>query len=332
MGNNSKIEWTEATWNPVTGCAKVSSGCKNCYAKRMSERLSKIPKTAYYGRKFTDVQCHDDRLKVPLKWRNPRKVFVNSMSDLFHEDVPDEFIDQVFAAMALAGRHTFQVLTKRPGRMRDYMKRLGRSAKLLDTAARKIGYTLEFQDKYWMPWPIPNIWLGVSIENQETADKRIPLLLETPAAVRFLSCEPLLGAINLANLAFWVDERGEIGPTDVREPDVFPDIHWVIVGGESGPKARPMHPAWVRSIRDQCAIARVPFLFKQHGEWLATAFCDDRTVQIQSKRTVYVRQDGSFRDAADGADLLRDEETAWVGKKAAGRLLDGVLHDEYPVK
>jgi len=224
----SKIEWTDQTWNPVTGCTKVSAGCKNCYAERLSERFRGVPGHPY--EQGFDLKLWPERLDQPLRWRKPRRVFVNSMSDLFHEDVPDSYIGSVFETMYNAPRHTFQVLTKRPGRMAEFV----------GGVRRKV-----FGD--W--WPLPNVWLGTSVENQATADERIPHLLATPAAVRFLSCEPLLDPLQLAG---WLP-AGE-------------GIDWVIVGGESGPRARPMELAWVRAIRDQCAAASVPFFMKQITE------------------------------------------------------------------
>lgn len=197
----TSIEWTEATWSPVTGCSKTSLGCKNCYAERLFPR-------AYPGRKFTDVQTHPNRLRQPLSWRKPKRIFVNSMSDLFHEDIPEEFIVEVFAVMACSSIHTFQVLTKRPTRMREVLSH--------PDFPNKIASAIEVADWYGMynvrdydlmaasvirnrqVWPLPEVWLGVSVENQETADERIPLLLQTPAAVRFLSCEPLLGPVDLS--------------------------------------------------------------------------------------------------------------------------------------
>lgn len=296
------IEWCDETWNPVTGCSKVSQGCKFCYAERDWARLVHLP--AYKGRKFTDVACHPDRLNQPLRWAKPRRVFVNSMSDLFHEDVPFEFIDQVFAVMALAKQHVFQVLTKRPARMLEYMKRLGKSAALLDTAARSMGYTFEFHGKYLVAWPIPNVWLGVSVEDQATADERIPLLMQTPAAVRWVSAEPLLGPVDICEYIEWRN-------TIANERS----LSWVVVGGESGPNARPMHPDWARSLRDQCAAAGVPFLFKQWGEWSAPI-----PGIASSSNEMQVTEHGGC-----GPYVTRR-----VGKKAAGRLLDGIQHDGYP--
>ena len=252
MGDKSRIEWTDATWNPVTGCAKVSAGCKNCYAERDWARLA-ARVGAYRDRKFTDVAVHPERLDQPIRWRRPRRIFVNSMSDLFHEDVPDEFIDKVFAVMALCPHHVFQVLTKRPERMARYMDlstdnrehAIGEQARLLSNG----------KHSGLLDLPLPNVWLGVSVENQEAADARIPFLLETQAAVHWLSCEPLLGPVSLM-------------PWHYHDGDEFEfklPFDWVVVGGESGPKARPMDARWVRSLRDQCLAAGIPFSFKQWG-------------------------------------------------------------------
>lgn len=338
---STKIEWTDETWNPLTGCTKVSQGCKHCYAERDWARLQHLP--AYAGRDFTDVATHADRLDQPLRWRRPRRIFVNSMSDLFHEAVPDDFIDRVFAAMALAKQHTFQVLTKRPRRMRDYMLRLSRSAKLLDIAARTLGYTLEFNGQYLVSWPLPNIWLGVSVEDQVTADERIPLLLETPAHVRFLSAEPLLGPVDLRFHIFSEPTgnfrtHAEKRQMELRKP-ADGGLHWVIVGGESGHGARPIHPNWARRLRDQCLSSDVAFLFKQWGEWaprsglLTGGETDFVALDPECKRWPHVTRLGEHGlDTREhcipgaGEDIYMQR----VGKQGAGRLLDGVLHNEYP--
>jgi len=214
MGDNSAIEWTDATWNPVTGCTKISPGCKNCYAERLALRLRAMGNPRYLD--GFSITLHHDLLDLPLKWRRPRRIFVNSMSDLFHESVPDDFIHQVFDVMKRAHWHTFQVLTKRA-------ERLAQLAPVLS-------------------WP-QNVWQGVSVESARYTI-RVTELAKVPAAVRFLSVEPLLGPISDLPLS---------------------DIHWVIVGGESGPNHRPVEPGWVRSIREQCLRARVPFFFKQWG-------------------------------------------------------------------
>lgn len=224
MASYSSIEWTDATWNPVTGCTKVSPGCKHCYAQTFAERFRGVP-----GHPFEqgfDLKLWPARLGLPFLWKEPRMIFVNSMSDLFHEDIPDEFIERVFTTMIKADRHIFQVLTKRSERMREW---------ICDRFKHDV---------------IPrHIWCGVSIENQNYIE-RIKELQKIPASVRFISCEPLLGPIQFESC----DLSG---------------VHWMIVGGESGPKARPMDPQWVRDIKDQCEEQGVAFFFKQWGTFNA---------------------------------------------------------------
>lgn len=267
----TEIEWTEATWNPVTGCTKVSQGCKNCYAERMSKRLA--GRYGYPADEPFRVTLHLNRLEEPLRVRKPTTFFVCSMSDLFHKDVPTEFIDEVFAVMAMCPQHTFQVLTKRPERMQQYFRDIGGTTRR-DWVFSAAGRLLNKVRLPGFDWPLPNVWLGTSVENQEEADKRIPFLLQCPAKVRFLSCEPLLGPLLLARHcrgARW-EYVGGSHPSVCTECGRNPrehlrhDIHWVITGGESGPGARPMHPDWVRSLRDQCQAAGVPFFFKQLGQ------------------------------------------------------------------
>jgi protein gp37 len=302
MSDKSGIEWTDATWNPVTGCSKVSQGCKNCYALRDWARLSapRTPPNIYTGRAFTDVQCHADRLDQPLKWKKPRRIFVNSMSDLFHEDVPDKFIRSVFGVMMLTPHHTYQVLTKRPARMFAWFERQ-------EQASIKFAYddplfqriTSQFPDCYPdHKWPPRNVWLGVSVEDQATADERVPLLLQTPAAVRWISAAPLLGPI-------------DIGAWTWKFTKTQTKLDWVVVGGESGPKARPMHPDWVRSLRDQCKAAGVPFFFKQWGEYRYILRVNGPNGEPWKHKNEWFRQR--------------------VGKKIAGRELDGRTWNEYPV-
>ena len=218
MADQTAIEWTDATWNPVTGCTRISPGCQHCYAERFSERFRGVE-----GHPFRfgfDLTLRPERLEQPLAWRRPRMIFVNSMSDLFHKHVPFEFVDQVFDTMERANWHTFQVLTKRSSRMRNYVR-------------QRYGYAKAPS----------HIWLGVSIED-DARRSRVRHLLETPVPIRFLSIEPLLGPVQKLPL------KG---------------ISWVIVGGESGPGARPMLPEWVRPLRDQCVAESVPFFFKQWG-------------------------------------------------------------------
>ena len=271
MGENTKIEWTEATWNPVTGCTKISPGCKNCYAERMTKRLKALGQ-AKYGAGFGKVVCHPGTLDAPLKWKKPRMVFVNSISDLFHRDVPFDFIDSVFAVMACSPRHTFQVLTKRPERMREYLaserkNNPGQSARQhsINMAAGELQLDRPFiGDRYLdsgvCDWPPPNVWLGTTAETQEYADKRIPELLKCPAALRFVSLEPLLGPIDLRCALGWEYTDEETG-----HRLAVPAVDWVIVGGESGPQARPCQLEWILDIVQQCKAAGVPCFVKQLG-------------------------------------------------------------------
>ncbi|MBI4921877.1 MAG: phage Gp37/Gp68 family protein [Devosia nanyangense] len=394
MSDKSLIEWTDATWNPLRGCSRVSEGCRHCYAEGVAARFSGpgqpyeglagfvVVKTVARG-KTTDpipkpeprwtgkvVRAPHDTLTQPLRWKRPRRIFVNSMSDLFHESVPDEWIDQVFAVMALSPQHVFQVLTKRPERMRDYLasglvapNATATQARVLqaidDLVPERTEASIAAKNRVLsvavsglQTWPLPNVWLGVSAEDQKRADERIPLLLATPAAVRFVSLEPLLGPIDVIPYLFiytnaddevLLDHTDRIGP---EEPLPFhdpattdpaeiatPRLDWVIVGGESGPGARPMHPDWARSLRDQCVDAGVPFFFKQRGEWAPGIFEDmgdylsfepaEPGVRAKPITPDNIRWfDGATAPDGPGAQLL--------GKKAAGRLLDGVEHNGLP--
>lgn len=262
--SDTAIEWTDTTWNPTTGCDQVSPGCDNCYALTLAKRLKGMGSAKYQkdGDPCTSgpgfgLTVHPDTLTAPLRWRKPRKVFVNSMSDLFHKDVPDGFIAVVFAVMAMTPQHTYQILTKRHARMRALLSDPDWEFQGMVGAARfDLGDTDTSVPDPELPswgWPLPNVWLGVSVETQQWADIRIPALLDTPAAVRFLSCEPLLGPVDL-------NMHLPIAPWDDRQPR----IDWVIAGGESGDGFRPVHPEWIRSLRDQCD-GRAAFLFKQWG-------------------------------------------------------------------
>lgn len=357
---SSSIEWTDSTWNPVSGCTMVSEGCRFCYAVTMTKRLESMGKPKYAGLvnigkgHFNGtVKCHEDALTIPLKARKPRRWFVNSMSDLFHREVPFEFIDKVFAVMALTPHHTYQILTKRPERMAEYLaeNRMIDGADPLPEALdelMKFGATvdgmqladwLDAQEFQQFNLPLPNVWLGTSVEDQATADERIPHLLRCPAAVRFLSCEPLLGPVDLTNI-----DHGEFfGKHDVLAgrfmPGDKPMIHWVIVGGESGPGARPMHPDWARSLRDQCVSASVPFFFKQWGEWALHETIGHDAYWKASHRGV-VMLDGELKPIKEGpatgkvAGLIDiasgGDAVAKVGKKKGGRILDGRTWDEFP--
>lgn len=331
MGKTA-IEWATDVWNPVTGCTKVSQGCKHCYAERFAKRQ---------GYDFSQVELHPERLEIPLHWKRPRRIFVNSMSDLFHEAVPDRFIFRVFDVMARAQQHIFMVLTKRPERMADFCQRLSLITPGELKHLKENGVTLApDKPRTYQVMPLPNVWLGTSIEDQEQANRRTVWLLRTPAAVRFMSCEPLLGPIALdgglnwdrktylcddeiewghgSGLEGWNALTGEMRYYSEETGDPLitwldNKIDWVIAGGESGPGARPMHPDWARSLRDQCQAAGVAFFFKQWGEWAPGSQID------------MFQQDGKFCHFwEDGSWSVR------IGKKRAGRLLDGREWNEYP--
>lgn len=390
----TKIEWTEATWNPIVGCSIVSPGCTNCYAMRMASRIEAADDAAYRKRVELAASFYDEADKAercraainngrvpshyagttqpskagpvwtgkvalaperivtePLRRRKPTMYFVNSMSDLFHEDVPDEWIDRVFAVMALSPQHTFQVLTKRSARMRAWVTRATRAVSIMQSRINErdtsdpealvtefahLAGSLAHPSVDWRAWPLPNVWLGVSAERQQEADARIPDLLATPAAVRFVSAEPLLGPIGFTRLD--VQNYGYLNAltegyfADGRQPRRRLD--WIIVGGESGPGARPMHPDWARSIRDQCQAADVPFFFKQWGEWAPGTH-----VGADADRLRTAHYDGSgwefgTETAAQAENGHVDDEPDLyrVGKRAAGRLLDGREWNETPAQ
>ena len=339
----SKIEWTEYSWNPVTGCTPASEGCQNCYAKRMANRLR--GRCGYPADDPFKVTMHEDRLGEPLRWKQPRRVFVCSMGDLFHEDVKDEWIARIWWVMGqCAGYldpsryrgHTFIILTKRPERMQKWLNGWN------DRETRRqwiesFGEVYDWMSgpKYW-PDVLPNVWLGVTAENQARADERIPLLLQIPAAVRFVSVEPMLGPVDLTSyLPCCSCCDAPIDKTDPawrwngicwehKCPDnppqsgyfaAYAGVDWVICGGETGPGARPMHPDWVRNLRDQCQTAGVPFFFKSWGDWVTPS-------QMPLK---------TYRETEDyGSGIGISDAVQRVGKKRAGRLLDGRTWDMVP--
>lgn len=295
----SAIEWTDETWNPTTGCSIVSPGCHRCYAMRMARRhdgrgigYDGTTKQTRNGPQWTgQVNLLPERLEIPLRWRKPRRVFVDSMSDLFHEDVPDEYIADVFMVMALSPTHTFQVLTKRPARMAAWLQ------EHTSEDGKLTGYVRPEDGSDWIasatfPMPLPNVWLGTSVEDQQRADERIPHLLRCPAAVRFLSCEPLLSSVDLRLGHELLTDIMDAGDRDERHRGMYPfpnlerehrtlrldDIHWVIVGGESGPGARPMDIAWARSIVEECREAAVACFVKQLGSYAILDPRYDRTI------------------------------------------------------
>lgn len=350
MADGSAIEWTDATWNPVVGCSVVSPGCTHCYAMKLAGgRLRHHPSRAGLtqpskaGPVWTGkVRLWEPWLTQPLAWTTPRRIFVCAHGDLFHEDVPDDWIDKVFAVMALTPQHTYQVLTKRAKRMRDYMTAdsgFGRWG-YIEHQARKLanipaGKTLShFGTSY-----LPNAWLGVSAEDQARADERIPHLLATPAAVRFISAEPLLGAIDLRRIAaitqgHRVRALPPIISTDGQGPHLGPHLDWVIAGGESGFSARPSHPDWFRTLRDQCAAAGVPYFFKQWGSWAPEIDRDRDDPDWRRDYGVVNRKPDRFAilnlEGGCGFHGERVHLMARVGKKAAGAELDGKLHREFP--
>lgn len=302
MSDKSGIEWTDATWNVVTGCTEVSPGCDNCYAKTFAERFRGT--AGHHFERGFDLTLRPERLDLPLRWKKPRRIFVNSMSDLFHDDISDDYIARVFDVMMRAPQHTFQILTKRHGRMRSL---LNRWAPITGTPP-------------WVfsgPWPIPNVWLGVSAEDQKWAATRVHALLATPAAVRWVSAEPLLGPVDLRNLpvgggrfldALAGDVKTAKGEVYAACPSA---LDWVVVGGESGAGARPMLSNWASDLRQQCERTGVPFLFKQWGAWAPSPTANKVSV----------------------VDTEGHEWTARMfrGPKAAtGRVLDGQTWDQYP--
>jgi protein gp37 len=387
MAQNSDIEWTDATWNPIRGCTRVSEGCRNCYAESIAARFSGPDKPFEGLAKFVTtpsgrearwtgkVKFIDDQLLAPLRWKKPKRIFVNSMSDLFHEGVERDHLDLIYHVMAAAHWHTFQVLTKRPKRLRDYLRdpetqkrqtvlgheitdRLGGEGPHYVGACPTLvpvgfdpddGHMINLAGD-WSIWPLPNVWHGVSVENQSTADDRIPWLLDTPSAVRFLSCEPLLGPVDLTRLSpinhpqkgdpdpftgrcYWPAARGAFQDSVNAQSDTTGKLHWVIVGGESGPDARPMHPSWARDLRDQCIDADVAFFFKQWGEWNAVYDRDRedpdwRRCDVVSKET----PNGQWMNLAGGNGFHGDCVVRMdrVGKARAGRLLDGYEWLEFP--
>jgi protein gp37 len=384
--DNTKIEWTNSTWNPVRGCSIVSKGCTNCYAMKQAHRSSG-PGRAYAGLTVMSnagpvwngkIKLVPQLLDQPLRWKKPRLIFVNSMSDLFHEDIPDAFIDQVFAVMALCPQHKFQILTKRPERMKAWFEerwqgtpaqriefeglppldipaggetgRAGQVEEACEEFLQAFGLVDTDKKHLWTEegsckamqweWPLPNVWLGVSVEDQKSADARIPLLLETPAAVRWISAEPLLDKVEISPFHFprwdcdecgrdgrWADKACECDPRQRRE---YPGLDWVVVGGESGHRARPMHPDWARSLRDQCNAAGVPFFFKQFGEWAIDGARPAGPSAIPGNMCRVITLGMPDYYAAVSMDGSTMTKLVCVGKKAAGRLLDGRTWDEYP--
>lgn len=363
---STKIEWTDETWNPVTGCTVKSAGCRDCYAMTMAgTRLKNHPSRAGLTRQNADgkhiwtgeVRFNKAWLDQPLHWKKPRMIFVCAHGDLFHEDVPDEWIDRVFAVMALCHddsladwserpNHIFQILTKRADRMRQYMTDPDlwvRIQNVIDNWESEDNCPFDGHAPIMQNQPFDHIWLGISVEDQESADERIPDLLATPAAVRWLSMEPLLGAIDLNHVKFadyttyggarcqeWESALNGMRFEDIGEPDSegHEKIDWVVLGGESGSTARPMHPDWARQIRDDCEAAGVPFFFKQWGEYAPHPSGEEVTIRQFHNSIRYVGIDAG--ECKPNPDRHTDQTMRRMGKKKAGRELDGRTHDAFP--
>lgn len=386
MGTNTKIEWADATINPLVGCSKISPACDHCYAERMAARMVHNPAVAHrfagtvdaHGKWTGKINYVTSQMEKALRWRKPQRIFVGSMSDLFHPGVPDEHLDEVFACilashtLANCANHTFMLLTKRPDRMREYLSAgpstlIERWAKagdgwiILDNEDVCFSETIESIVSWgpqldYKPWaytyqlfPLPNVWLGTTVEDHARADERVPELLDTPGALHFVSCEPLLGPIDLRewigthNCHLCYGDRFFLGDCDEDESEQTlcphcgrsggvgtwnswmgrdydgPGIQWVIAGGETGPSARPSHPDWFRSLRDQCTEAGVPFFFKSWGEWVEGSCYDPKFEPIANDPTLTVDD-----------DRLRLVAMSRVGKARSGRLLDGVEHNAIP--
>jgi protein gp37 len=363
MGDKTGIEWTDATWNPLIGCSLKSDGCKNCYAMKVAHRFQGThnhykgtTKLTSFGPHWTGVvnQSPLAILNQPLRWTRPRMIFVNSMSDLFHESVDFEYIAACFGVMAAASQHKFQVLTKRPERAVEFFAWLKEtySSVALDEAnfcarmAMKYGVepgllgmvASDEATSLFEGWPLKNVWMGTSIENQKAAEDRMLSLIKIPAAVRWISAEPLLGPVDFGFMGTLPNSI-----TGSSYQLMHQHIDWMVVGGESGPGARPMAPSWARSILRQCKEADIPYLFKQWGDWgphddgsvtVVGGDGEEFTVRLplamesQEKKPIVVKPKGGGRSrtfrAVDGWWMEK------LGKKVAGRELDGSLYDGYP--
>ena len=316
MADGTKIEWADATLNYVNGCSLASPGCTNCYAMKQAHRFpvrQGLTTKTKGGMVWTgEVRENPRALEQALKWKRGRAIFWNAHGDLFHESVPDEWIDRQFAVMALTPQHRHMVLTKRAARMREYTTRLHRRADVLDASSHLARDWKEAARAVWHSeeWPLPNVWLGVSVEDQARADERRDDLDATPAAVRFVSYEPALGPVDWTGWE-WLD--------------------WLISGGESGPKARPGHPEWFRDARDFCGAHAIAYLHKQNGEFAPGEIAGDYLdPERRAKGMSYFndRWDECWSEPDGHCD---DEPDVYrIGKKRAGRLLDGVTHDGVP--
>lgn len=336
MGAKSGILWTDATWNVMSGCTKISPGCKFCYAKHQAwPRLAKAPGNVYTGREFEDVRFHLDKLALPLQWQRPRKIFVNSLSDLFHEDISDDEIAATYAVMGMARHHIFQVLTKRADRAADWYRRMSWES-CLDAFSRLVDVDAHpalartWKVRRPVTWPLPNLWMGISAEDQAHYDQRIPHLMSIPAEVHWVSAEPLLSRINLQL------HRAVPGP-DRRLITIGKQLKWVVVGGESGWTPRPMHPVWPLDLRNQCMDSGVAFFFKQWGGYTPDCAVDLEALRQLSTTSpdhnhVVVTESGQllappFMEAvASDIHIMRRVHRG----HAEDALLDGEPYQEYP--
>ncbi|MHB8928922.1 MAG: phage Gp37/Gp68 family protein [Bacillota bacterium] len=321
-------QYWDVSWNPVTGCTPDFDCWERCWARLMARR---------FGDKAFRPTCHPERLDQPLHWHKPRTIFVALTGDLFNEAIPDRFIDRVFAVMALCPQHTFLVLTKRAERMMHYFQPIGGTTRY-DWVFCAVGRQLNRSTIRGFNWPLPNVVLMTSISTQEDAEKRLPFLLRTPAAMRGVSVEPMLEAIDLTNVCVSRTVEGEDfinalyledwTPEEAREAfgdGYLPPLDWVICGGEAGPGARPCHPDWIRGLRDQAKAAGVPFYFKQWGEWVTEGQSPEDIVLPGWSWCPWAEKD-------EDGEYTRGDQTAVykVGKRAAGRLLDGAEYSEMP--
>lgn len=383
MADKTRIEWVRnseghkgATWNVVTGCSLASPGCLRCYAMRLAgTRLKHHPsrigltEETRSGPVWTgEVRFNEEWLEQPLRWKKPRAIFVAAHGDLFHPGVPDEVLDQIFAVMALSPQHTYQVLTKRAGRMRAYVSDDSQARMDARQAAMR---GLSKDPKVSFPgWPLKNVWLGISVEDQRRANERIPDLLMTPAAIRWISAEPLIGGILLDAIPMQVpgtDEHGTLsalegiltpsaggaGVEDRTAETKLPKLDWVVVGGENAPDALPMLPRWARSLRDQCAASQTAFFFKQWGTWHTNAILMSTGEAVFRQFTSYeqwvakaatwirggICLDNEGRNLKCGKDMKAAEEAGRfpvtimhrMSKRQSGNLLDGRTHEEFPI-
>jgi len=316
MADKSLIEWCDATINPAYGCTKCGAACDHCYAERLAARFSANPDVEHLVAGTVDASGHwtgkvnlwPERMEQALHWRKPRRIFVGSMTDLFHPAVPFEFLDRIFAVMAMASpQHTFMLLTKRPERMAEYLGYEYRRERIYKASGES--------DAFCLDWSLPNVWLGTTIWDQDSADRAVPILLSTPAAKRFVSVEPMLGPV-------------------VIPAELLARLAWVICGGETGPKARPMHPDWPRKLRDDCVAAGVPFFFKQWGEWaphLPELGYDNPATG--GRAWGCINRDGEWMPGTTPFNGDRGDYE-WpmvrVGQRRAGRKLDGRTWEEVP--